>query len=57
MTNMTIIDPDIVYFRLSASGGAFCIAYNRFNYYFTLDGIYSMAKCHGCTLATNSYKH
>ena len=35
MTNMTIIDPDIVYFRLSLSG-AFCITYKRFNYYFAL---------------------
>ena len=34
MTKMTIIDPDIVYFRLSAS--AFCITYDRFNYYFAL---------------------
>ena len=33
MTNMTIIDSDIVYFRLSSSG-AFCITYNRFNYYY-----------------------
>ena len=35
MTNMTSTDPDIIYFRLSAS--AFYITYNhRFNYYFAL---------------------
>ena len=34
MTNTTYIDPYIVYFRLSAA--AFCITYNRFNYYFEL---------------------